>query len=249
MSRNVPLAAMTLAAACGSSSAEAPGGDVVCGVLADRVDVRLAQHRAELEGMSLPEGRGDVNGRESGLNTTLREVADSTIIVRELALGCLRSEAKECGVMSPDAVAANPAGALQQLEALSEGLRGRGHCASPRASLRRRSVDDLCRVAYQLAAEQVTEEQWDAIGAAWQQPRDQLGRAHPGAALATHVLSRWRVEIDYGLALAPACGPPWVAASCEHLRRGLGEATPEDLRARLDALSAAYGGTPCPAPR
>ncbi len=229
---------------CGSGPArDAKVADEICSRVGDRLEVRLRAHEADLPQLRSWAHADSRATLQHMLSPTMNDVAATHATALAVGPYCVRRDAAECATPILAFYLDDVDASFLRTRRLLDGMRGRGSCAPVDRRLRQRSSCDNARMHLEV----LDDRELEVVREGWSNPLDRDGRPTRYASLAAEAMARWRALIDYGLALAPVCAPSAVS-SCERLRVGLAEATPDDVAARVRALGRAFrDGTACPA--
>ena len=203
--------------------------------------MRLRAHEADRPHLAALVTQDGQPARDAFLSPTANDLVATYQAAWKTAPCARVMEVPECPQLTVVALASDVDRAMKQLRTFLDGMRGRGPCAS---SLEYRRAADCKRLLREFELTPLRD--LDMVRTGWASPVDTSGRLTEHASWAARSTAEWRAFVDYGVALAPVCAPR-AAASCDRLREGLPDASPDELIGRLRALGAAYReGTPCP---
>jgi hypothetical protein len=221
--------------------------DDLCPLLAERMDARLRAHRVAVASRP-PSFAVDIEPDDKNYAWRTVDAVRSTYRAAiDFGPGCASDERAECSLRSIDS-AAGLEDALRRIALVADGMRGRGPCApTPPPGRQVASCSEARRQLYIAPqdAQRVRDDWAKAPGTGSAMTPALESQARTSRSAAESDLVRWRALVDYGIAVAPVCakGLP----SCARPSEGLGEAQPEELLSRIDALRTAFvDGTPCP---
>jgi hypothetical protein len=230
------------ASACSSSDHRAKVAEEICGRVADRLEVRLSAHESDRQALKAwAQAEGRSWERHAVLNPTVQDMVSTQVMARELAGACIAYSVPECEPFLSFQALEDAEGVSRSGLLLLDGFRQKGLCAP--TDMGTRQAQSCSALSNWL---KIDNEVVQTVQAGWAKPLEESGLVDAKGAYAAMQMGRWRALVDYGVALMPVCAPQKVSGTCDGLRRGLAEAKPDDLVARIGALRAAYEeGIPC----
>ena len=221
-------------ASCGSSkSPTSDRREDLCTLVADRLEERLRIHQADLprlrawSGTTLDERLAHQN------DPALNDAVATYQTAWQVAPFCANVlVTKECPQLTPPSLLKDVDGSFRTMRALLDGMRRRGPCAGP---TRPGELD--CEIIEMQLGE--APGYLAMVREGWSTPSEAYGLPTRYAGFAVERMASWRALVDYGVAVAPVCARR-EPTTCDRLREGLPEASPDDLVASMHVLLAAF---------